>query len=245
MAVPLMRALAILATVICLITPLVALTGEVWAADAPDWYLVDGVVATIDGVPVLRSDIHMAEDLGLLEANGGSDGAPNGSGVSFEDLRDVYLNRMLILREVEELGGYRLNSGEAEGAYSGYVGQYPDKVTFREKLHMWGIDEVEVFRRLKNALLTTLYTESRLQFLVNVLPSDIEGAYREDPERWGNRGLYESWEAIRGDLIRETFAIEKRRWLETLRERYELVLLDRPDQQGLSEDVDQPGEQAP
>jgi hypothetical protein len=238
-----MRAFTSLVTVFCLIIPLVALTEEAYGADGPDWILVDGVVATVDGVPVLRSDIHMAEDLGLLEANGGSDGAPNGTVARFEDLRDVYLNRMLILREVEELGGYRLNSGEAEGAYRGYVGQYPDMVSYREKLHKWGIDEDEVFRLLKNALLTTLYTESRLQFLVNVLPADIEAAYREDPERWGSGGLYESWEAIRGDLIQEIFAAEKGRWLETLRDRYELIVLDRPDQQDLPKDVDQPGEQ--
>jgi hypothetical protein len=81
---------------------------------------------------------------------------------------------------------------------------------------------------LKNALLTTLYTESRLKFLVNVLPSDIEDAYRKDPERWGGRGLYESWEDIRAELVRDTFAAEKQRWLAALKERYKLVHLGRP-----------------
>ena len=213
-----MRIYTALAIILYLILPLVSVVEEVWADTTPDWILVDGVVATVDGSPILRSDIQMEADLGLLEANG--------SGQGFEGLRDVYLNRMLILREVEELGGYRLNSGEAEGAYRGYVGQYPEKITYMEKLHNWGIDEEEVFRRLKNALLTTLYTESRLQFLVNILPSDIEDAYREDPDRWGNRGLYEAWESIRADLIRDTFSEEKTRWLETLRERYKLVILD-------------------
>jgi hypothetical protein len=213
-----MRIYTALAIIFCLILPLVAVADEVWADTAAGWILVDGVVATVDGTPVLRSDIQMEADLGLLEANGSDQG--------FEGLRDVYLNRMLILREVEELGGYRLNSGEAEGAYRGYLGQYPDEAAYLEKLSMWGVTEVAVFRRLKNALLTTLYTESRLQFLVNVLPSDIEDAYRDDPDRWGSRGLYEAWESIRADLIRDTFSKEKGRWLETLRERYKLVILD-------------------
>ena len=190
--------------------------GAVHANDIAQWSHVDGIVATIGGSPVLRSDIHLEADFGLLEANG--------SGDDFEALKEVYLNRMLILREVEELGGYRLNSGEAEGAYRGYLGQYPDKSSYIEKLHRWGVNEEEIFRRLKNALLTTLYTESRLKFLVNVLPSEIEEAYRKDPQRWGGRGLYESWETIRADLIMETFASEKGIWLGTLKERYELTL---------------------
>ena len=194
--------------------------GAAHADDIAQWNYVDGIVATIGGSPVLRSDIHMEADFGLLEANGEA----NGSGDAFEGLKDVYLNRMLILREVEELGGYRLNSGEAEGAYRGYLGQFSDRTVFDEKLARWGVDEVEIFRRLKNALLTTLYTESRLQFLVNVLPSEIEEAYRKDPQRWGDQGLYESWETIRADLIRETFASEKGIWLGTLKERYELIL---------------------
>ena len=189
--------------------------GGVHADDAAEWKHVDGIVATIDGVPVLRSDIYMEADFGLLEANG--------SGGGFENLNEVYLNRMLILREVEELGGYRLNGGEAEGAFRGYLGRYQDRAAFDEKLALWGVNEAEIFRRLKNALLTTLYTESRLQFLVNVLPSEIEEAYRKDPQRWGNLGIYESWEAIRADLIQETFSSEKSIWLETLKERYELI----------------------
>ena len=190
--------------------------GAVHANDIAQWSHVDGIVATIGGSPILRSDIHLEADFGLLKANG--------SGDDFEALKEVYLNRMLILREVEELGGYRLNSGEAEGAYRGYLGQYPDKISYIEKLHRWGVSEEEIFRRLKNALLTTLYTESRLKFLVNVLPSEIEEAYRKDPQRWGGRGLYESWETIRADLIMETFASEKGIWLGTLKERYELTL---------------------
>jgi hypothetical protein len=194
------------------------------AADESRWELVDGVVATVDGAPVLRSDIHMEVDFGLLKAYGKA----NGGQAGFDDLLDVYLNRLLIGREIDEVGGYRLVSGEAEGAYQGYLGQYPDKSFYLKKLHRWGVGEDEIFRRLKNALMTTLYTESRIQFLVNVLPADIEDAYMKDPERWGGRGLYESWEAIRADLVMETFAVEKQRWLDALKERYKLVLLDRP-----------------
>jgi hypothetical protein len=60
------------------------------------------------------------------------------------------------------------------------------------------------------------------------LPSDIEDAYRKDPERWGGTGLYDAWEAIRAELVQNTFAAEKQRWLDALKERYKLVLLDRP-----------------
>ena len=70
----------------------------------------------------------------------------------------------------------------------------------------------------------SLYTESRLQFFVNVLPSDIEKAYEEDWERWGNSTLYEAWENIRSELLQSTYYRERERWLNTLRERYDLTV---------------------
>ncbi|MDF1536880.1 MAG: hypothetical protein P1S46_10355 [bacterium] len=214
-----MRRNRLIITILPAIILFTVVSGTASADDGTGWKLVDGVVATVDGAPVLRSDIHMEVDFGLLKVNG--------SGDSFEDLLELYLNRMLILREVEEMGGYRLNSGEAEDAYRDYLGQYSGSTSYSEKLQRWDVDEGEIFRRLKNALLTTRYTESRLQFLVNVLPSDIENAYRKDPERWGGKDLYDSWEAIKADLTGETFAVEKTRWIDTLRERYKLILLDR------------------
>ncbi|UCF88016.1 MAG: hypothetical protein JSV70_06200 [bacterium] len=173
-------------------------------------------MAAIGETPVLETDILMEMDLGLLGSSH--------LGADFNRLLEAYLNRMLILREVEEVGGFRLTAGQAEGAYQGYLLNYESREEYELKLTTWGIDEQEVFNRLGRALLASLYTESRIQFFVNILPSDIERAYEEDPERWGDATVYEVWEAIRSELVQETYQRERDRWLQTLRDRYDLIV---------------------
>jgi hypothetical protein len=180
------------------------------------WTRVDSIIATIDGDPVLETDVLMEMDLGLLEsAHLGSD---------FNSLLEAYLNRLLILREIEEVGGFRLTAGQVQGAYQGYLSRYENIEDYRAKLQRWGIDEQDVITMLRRALLVSLYTESRIQFFINILPSDIEKAYEEDRERWGNNTLYEAWETIRSELLQSTYTRERERWLNTLRERYDLII---------------------
>lgn len=183
---------------------------------ANGWIRADSIVATIDGTPILETDILMEIDLGLLgSAHIGDD---------FDGLLQAYLNRMLILREVEEVGGFRLTAGQAEGAYQGYILRYESREIYKTKLGVWGIGEQEVFIRLSRALLASLYTESRIQFFVSVLPSDIEKAYEEDRERWGEATIYEVWDTIRSELLQSTYIRERDRWLANLRDRYDLVV---------------------
>jgi hypothetical protein len=181
------------------------------------WTRVDSVVATISGAPILETDVLMAVDFGLLESSQPGDG--------FDELLEAYLNRMLILREVEEVGGFRLTAGQAEGAYQGYLLRYESREDYEAKLQVWGVDEEDVQTRLSQALLVSLYTESHIQFFVNVLPSDIEKAYEEDRERWGGTTIYEVWETIRSELLQSTYRMERDRWLSTLRERYGLIVM--------------------
>jgi len=180
--------------------------------------LLDGVIAVIEDEPVLLSDVMMEHDLGLLEPAGGE--------------RDVaalltpYLNRLVIIREAEETGSFSLASGQIQGAYRGYLSRFENDEAFEDKLRQWGIDEQEVIRRLIRALTVSLYTESRIQFFIGVLPSEIEAAYQEDPDRWGGRELFEVWNEIRESLQEQAFAKERTRWLDTLWERYEVELLE-------------------
>ena len=180
------------------------------------WTRVDSIVATIGDEPILETDILMENDLGLLESTYVGD--------DFDQLLEAYLNRMLILMEVKEVGGFRLTAGQAEGAYQGYLLRYESKEDYETKLLMWGIDEGEVMNRLRQALLASLYTESRIQFFVNVLPSDIEKAFDEDRERWGETTIYEAWETIRAELLQSTYRTERDRWLKLLRDRYDLTV---------------------
>lgn len=192
--------------------------GYAGADDSRDWIVVDGIVATIKEVPVLRSDVLMEEDFGLLKTSD-----LNGE---FYGLLESYLNRLLILKELEDIGGFRLAEGQAEGAYREYLAEYDDMTVFREKLDRWGISEREVYKRLDRALLASLYTESRIKFFVKVIPSDVEKAYEENPERWGNTGVFEAWETIKSELMEESFRREKDRWLASLRQRYDLVMFE-------------------
>ena len=185
---------------------------------AAEWTRVDSIVAAIDGEPVLESDILMEIDFGLLVSS------QPGSG--FGNLLEAYLNRRLILMEVEEVGGFRLTVGQAEGAYQGYLLRYESRDVYEKKLENWGIGEEEVLEMLRRALLASLYTESRIQFYVNILPSDIEKAYEEDRERWGETTIYEAWETIRSELLQSTYRRERDRWLSSLRDRYDLKVLN-------------------
>ncbi len=186
------------------------------SSESPGWTRVDSIVATISGAPILETDILMEMDLGLLESSHLGDG--------FSVLMEAYLNRMLILREVEEVGGFRLTTGQAAGAYQGYLLRYESIADYEAKLDMWGISEEDVRSRLSRALLVSLYTESRIQYFVNILPSDIEKTYEEDRERWGEATIYEVWETIRSELLRSTYRKERDRWLDILRNRYDLVV---------------------
>lgn len=197
---------------------LISLSSVARGSELTGWIKVDSIVATISGEPVLETDILMEIDLGLLESTQlGSD---------FDKLLEAYLNRLLILREVEEVGGFRLTTGQVNGAYQGYLMRFQSVEDYEAKLEMWGIDEEDVLFRLKRALLASLYTESRIQYFINILPSDIEKAYEEDRERWGEDSIYEVWETIRSELLQSTYRIERDRWLDTLRKRYDLVVFN-------------------
>ncbi len=186
------------------------------SGESSGWTRVDSIVATISGAPILETDILMEIDLGLLQSSY--------LGGGFSALLEAYLNRMLILRELEEVGGFRLTAGQAEGAYQGYLLRYENIEDYKLKLTMWGIGEEEVQSRLRRALLVSLYSESRIQFFVNVLPSDIEKAYEEDRERWGDATIYEVWEPIKSELLQSTFRSERDRWLNILKDRYDLTV---------------------
>ena len=197
---------------VCLILPVPG------RGESEPWLLVDRIVATVDGEPVLETDIRLESDLGLLKVSGDEGWS--------SALQEAYLNRLLVLKEVEELGGFRLTEGQVEGAYEGYLERYADREAYEAKLLEWGIGEEEVFFRLGRALLATLYTESRIQFFVNILPSDIERAYYNDQERWGGTSLFDAWDTIKSELLQETYRQEKDRWLDTLKDRYNLIVLD-------------------
>jgi len=181
-----------------------------------EWVLVDGIAAIVENDPVLWSDIALEEDFGLLRTPG--------EGGKFPELLNLYINRLLILKEREDIGGFRLEEEQAEGAFAEYLENLGGQEAFNTKLETWGVGEEEVVGRFKQALLASLYAESRIRFLVKVLPSDIEKAYEEDPGRWGNVGVFEAWDDIRDELVQKSFAQEKERWLKSLRNRYRLKM---------------------
>ncbi|MBN2721121.1 MAG: hypothetical protein JXR72_08470 [Proteobacteria bacterium] len=181
-----------------------------------EWALVDGIAATVDGDPVFLSEVMMEKDFGLLKEAGQNGGLPG--------LLDPYINRLLILKELEDVGGFRLDQGQEEEAFGDYLRNLGGEDVFAEKREKWGVSGEEIAGRFRRALLASLYAESRIRFLVKVLPGDIEKAYGEDPEKWGGRTVIEVWEEIRDELVQESFAQEKERWLKSLRDRYQLEI---------------------
>ncbi len=144
----------------------------------PEWTEVDRIVATINGNPVMVSDLMIEHDFGLLEH-------PQREANSIDDLIEPFLNRLLILEEIGEVGGFSISKTQAEGAFRGYMTTFGGSSAFKNKNDEWGTDPIDIKRRLTRALTASLYTESRIRFFVNILPSDVEEAYRKDPDRWG------------------------------------------------------------
>lgn len=177
--------------------------------------VLDRVVATLDDKPVLLSEIQLEADLGLLSTDASE----------LSSLMEPYLNRLMIIREVVELGGYRLSEEQEAESYRNFTAGFGPPGAYTERLDAWGVTEEEVRSRLERALLASLYTESRVQFFVNVLPGDIEKAYQDDPERWGGKSLFQAWEEINEELAVEAFLREQKRWMETLRTRYNLRII--------------------
>jgi len=192
--------------------------GTAWAsAGTPGWMVLDRIVAVVGDEPVLLSDLLMENDLGLLE--------PANDRAGQDALLEPFLNRLMIIREVDEAGSFRLSSGQIDAAFKGYLSRFSSRKAFDRKLQRWGIDEKEVARRLAEGLIASLYTESRIRFFVGVLPSDITREYNDNPGRWGGRGINEAWNDIKDFLKARAFQKEMDRWLATLRARYGLKII--------------------
>ena len=185
----------------------------------PEWTEVDRIVATINGNPVMVSDLMIEHDFGLLEH-------PQREANSIDDLIEPFLNRLLILEEIGEVGGFSISKTQAEGAFRGYMMTFGGDSAFRSKTEEWGAEPVDIKRRLTRALTASLYTESRIRFFVNILPSDIEDAYRKDPDRWGEGSLFAVWNTIKETLQGEAFKRERNRWLASLKTRYNLHMIN-------------------
>lgn len=212
----------VLASLILMMSVVNSATGE--PADG-SWQTIDRVIASIESEPVLLSDVIIEIDLSLLTL-------PDGA-TDLKALLNLYLNRLLIIREVEEVGEFRLTNHQKEGSYRGYLTQYTDNTAYIDKLESWGISEQEVKSRLNRALLASLYTESRIKFFIRVLPFDIEEAYEQYPERWGDKGLYEVWNQIKKELSEEAFERERDRWMGTLRTRYKVEIMNAENDVGI------------
>ncbi len=184
-----------------------------------EWTEVDRIVATINGNPVMLSDIMIEHEFGLLEP-------PRGEAGSIDELIEPYLNRLLILEEIGEVGGFSISKTQAEGAFKGYMTTFGGGSAFNNKNEEWGTDPVDIKRRLTRALTASLYTESRIRFFVNILPSDVEEAYTKEPDRWGEGSLFAVWDTIRETLQEEAFRRERDRWLASLKTRYNLHMIN-------------------
>ncbi len=181
----------------------------------PDWVEIDRIVATVNANPVVLSEIMMEYEFGLLSTS-------DGEAKSIDDLIEPYINRLLILEEISEVGGFRVSKLQVQGAFRAYMTRFGGKKGFEKKAAEWGTDAAEIKRRLSRALTASLYTESRIQFFVNILPSDVEEAYAKEPERWGDGTLFALWNHIKETLQQEAFVRERDRWFASLRERYDL-----------------------
>lgn len=218
-----MARLAIVPALLCLslflgVTPVLRAETLPDPATGSAWRELDRILALVNGAPCLLSDLLLEKDFGLLQGGEGGD--------DLESLSRAYLQRRLILEEIREFGGFSFSPGELSGAVTGYLSRFPVEGDFDARLARWGISRDEIVKRLEDALTASLYTESRIRFLVQVLPADVENEYRSDPARWGGKSLEEAWGEVRDAVATEAFSREVERWIASLRDRYQLTLFE-------------------
>ncbi len=145
-----------------------------FAAEAPV-RLVDRILATVDGDPILLSDLERVLGLGVVTRNEGeSDAALHARAL------DRMIENRLRLHELEQFGFEQAPVEEIDRRYLRIRERFPSEAAFRAELDRLGLDDSRLRLLVARQISILAYVEERLGPRVFVSVDDIRRHYDEE-----------------------------------------------------------------
>lgn len=186
--------------------------------------MVERVLALVNGVPILASDVELADIAGLVPRLPGEDEAAFRSAVlealialelRYQDLAEAHLEKRVPY--------------DWEAAWQRVVAQAGGEEVLNRKLNAAGLSQGDLVRLVRRAALVEAYVAKRFAPGVRVSREDVEAFYRSEfLPRWpATAGPPPPLEQVRAEveaLVREDkLRREVERWTQELAQRGEVI----------------------
>ncbi|HEX4953403.1 MAG TPA: SurA N-terminal domain-containing protein [Thermoanaerobaculia bacterium] len=204
----------------------VALTAP-GAAEEPAWTVEDRILASVDGDPILASDVERALRLGL------GDPAPEGEAEDAKRRRvlEALIDERLRFHEVDRYGLARAPAEEVERRLEQTRSGFASDEEYRAWLAGLDLTEEGLGQLIARQIVLLTYVEDRLSARVLVTLDDVRAYYEQKlvpalVERQAEvPPLEEVREAVRAVLREERLNREIERWTEELEAKADVVRL--------------------
>lgn len=182
--------------------------------------LLDRLVAVVAGVPLMRSDVSAALELGLITVE-------PGAGAERQAL-DRLVDRVLMFGEVERYGPAEPDASAVAAALSAVRDRLGDR--YQPTLLRVGLSEARLAAWVRDDLRLERYLAQRFDALAEPTDDEVAAYYRDHPAVFTVDGELRPLDEVQG-RARERLAAERRaglvaEWLEGLRRRAEVRLID-------------------
>lgn len=194
-------------------------------ADSPDSHgEIEKVLAVVNNVPILLSDVELAEVARLVPRD------PHETDQGFrEAVVDALVALELRWRNLEAAGIPGRIRADLDGAWQRVVERAGGEEQLRSRLHAHALQESDLRLLVRRAAVVEAYVASRFAPFVRPTPEEIESVWRHEVQpRLAAEGRdVDSLEPYRQQLeqlVRERkLDVEIRRWTEELQERGEVT----------------------
>lgn len=188
--------------------------------------IVDEIVATINGDPVLWSDI-------LWQVALAPEGEPKHLDAETKDrVLQAIIDTRLLHQEAEKLPTISVSDAEVDRALASLVSAFPSEESFRARAQSAGLTPDIIRDILRHRIEVEKYTDFRFRSFVVVRDDEVKGYYEREllpamKQRGEARSLEESRAGIIALLTTAKVAQEMETWLADARARSDIVMVRR------------------
>ncbi len=190
--------------------------------------VIDEVVLSVGERFVTRSELELEARVVLLMGGGAQGAFASIPGDTVASVLDYVVNQLLILKEVDRLRVFEVDTEEVGSEYARFVAAFEDPTALDDFLHALDVGPKRIAAILRRNLRVQRYLESRVRLTVRVAEDEVVAFFVENSERFADRSLEEMREAIRGYLFRERFEAAVQELMDDLRARTEIRVLAEP-----------------